>query len=116
MTTIVKIHRKGQMTLPTRLRALAGISEGDLVEAVFQRGKIIITPTLVIDRSKFPMADDEYTPEQRRIIDARLDKAAAEVKKGHVSPAFETIGEFTAALTADAKQLKQKIKRSTRRF
>ncbi len=27
MTSIVKIHRKGQMTLPTRLRSLAGIAE-----------------------------------------------------------------------------------------
>src|ERR1039457_4678834 len=84
MTTIVKIHRKGQMTLPTRLRSLAGISEGDLVQATYHRGKIVITPTMVIDRSKFPTADDEYTPEQRRIIDARLDKADAEIKKGHV--------------------------------
>ncbi len=43
MTTLVKIHRKGQMTLPTRLRSLAGIAEGDLVEAKYQRGKIVIT-------------------------------------------------------------------------
>ena len=38
-------------------------------------GKIVITPRLLIDRSQFPNADDEYTPAQRRIIDARLDKA-----------------------------------------
>jgi hypothetical protein len=74
------------MTLPTRLRALAGIAEGDLVEAAFHRGRIVITPKLPIDRSKFPTADDEYTPAQRRAIDARLNRAAAEVKKGHVSP------------------------------
>jgi len=30
----------------------------------------IVVP--VIDRSKFPTANDEYTPQQRRIIDARL--------------------------------------------
>ena len=114
MTAIVKIHRKGQMTLPTRLRSLAGIADGDLVEAAFQRGKIIITPKLAIDRSKFPAADDEYTPAQRRVIDARLDKAAAEIKKGHVSPAFETMAEFAAALKADARKLKGKTKRSAR--
>lgn len=115
MTTIVKIHRKGQMTLPSRLREMAGIAEGDLVRAAFQRGKIVITPTPVIDRSKFPSADDEYTPEQRRMIDTRLDKAEAEIKKGHVSPAFTTIEEFTAALKADARKLKAKTKRSPRR-
>lgn len=76
MTTIVKIHRKGQMTLPTKLRNLAGIAEGDLVEASFFRGKIVITPKVIIDRSQFPNADDEYTPAQRRYIDARLSKAS----------------------------------------
>jgi bifunctional DNA-binding transcriptional regulator/antitoxin component of YhaV-PrlF toxin-antitoxin module len=46
------------MTLPTKLRSLAGISEGDLVESAFQRGKIVITPKLVTDGSRFPKADD----------------------------------------------------------
>jgi AbrB family looped-hinge helix DNA binding protein len=69
MSALVKIHRKGQMTLPTRLRSRAGISEGDLVEAAFHRGKIVLTPKVVLDRSKFPNADDEYTPAQRRAID-----------------------------------------------
>ena len=40
------------------------------------------------------------------IIDARLDKAAAEIKKGHVSPAFATIEEFATAIKADARKLK----------
>lgn len=33
-----------------------------------QRGKIVLTPKLVIDRSKFPNADDEYTPARRRTL------------------------------------------------
>ena len=87
MSTLVKIHRKGQMTLPSRLRSAIGITEGDLVETSVQGGKIVLTPKLVIDRSKFPTASDEYTPAQRRIIDARL----AEARKGR------TYGPFTAA-------------------
>ena len=108
MTTIVKIHRKGQMTLPTRLRSLAGIGEGDLVQASFQRGKIVITPTLVIDRSKFPTADDEYTPEQRRIIDARLDKAEKGTRHGPFASADETIAHMKEQLKkrAAGKKLK----------
>src|SRR5437773_7304476 len=98
MTTLVKIHRKGQMTLPSRLRSAVGIVEGDLVEAKLQRGKIIITPKLIIDRSKFPAADDEYTPAQRRIIDARLAKADADIKAGRVSNAFSDHGESIADL------------------
>jgi len=100
MTAIVKIHRKGQMTLPSRMREIAGIREGDLVRAAFQRGKIVITPTLVIDRSKFPTADDEYTPEQRRIIDARLDKA----EKGPSYGPFNTADEMIAHTKAELRK------------
>src|SRR5439155_15059550 len=96
MTSLVKTQRKGQVTLPSRLRAALGVGEGDLVEASVHRGKIVLTP-------KFPNADDEYTPEDRRMIDGRLAKAMAEVKKGNVSPAFATIAELAAALRADAK-------------
>ena len=91
MTAIVKIHRKGQMTLPTKLRRLAGISEGDLVQASFQRGKIVITPAVVIDRSQFPNADDDYTPAQRRAIDARLAES-------------EEAGEMIAHMKAELKK------------
>ena len=35
------------MTLPTRLRSQVGISEGDLVEAAFHRGKIVLTPKVL---------------------------------------------------------------------
>ena len=115
MTTLVKIQRKGQMTLPSRLRSAIGIAEGDLIEATVQRGKIVLTPKVVIDRSKFPNADNEYTPAQRRAIDAQLAKSLEDVKKGRVSPAFETIADFAASLKADAKKLKPKTKRSARR-
>jgi len=115
MTTIVKIHRKGQMTLPTKMRRLAGIGEGDLVQASFQRGKIVLTPTLVIDRSKFPNADDEYTPKQRRLIDAELAEGLADIKAGRVSKAFSDHGEFIADLHKATRTLSgKKIKHSLR--
>ena len=98
MSTIVKIHRKGQMTLPSRLRAALGVGEGDLVEAKVKGGKIVLTPTLVIDRSKFPTADDEYTPAQRKVIDARLAKADEDIKKGRLHGPFETHEELMAFL------------------
>jgi bifunctional DNA-binding transcriptional regulator/antitoxin component of YhaV-PrlF toxin-antitoxin module len=95
------------MTLPSRLRSALGVGEGDVVEPSAQRGKIVLTP-------KFPNVDDEYTPEHRRAVDGRLTKAMAEVKKGNVSPAFETIAEFAAALRADAKKLRAKSKDTAR--
>src|SRR5947209_4457913 len=90
MTTLVKIQRKGQMTLPSHLRAAIGVGEGDRLEATVQRGRIVLTPTVVIDRSKFQNADGEYTPAQRRVIDARLAEAEEDIKKGRVHGPFST--------------------------
>ena len=111
MTTLVKIHRKGQMTLPVKLRSLAGISEGDLVEAAFQRGKIVITPKLVIDRSGFPTADEEYTPAQRRIIDARLAKSDDDITHGRIYGPFNTAEEMSASVEANIRKLRAVKKR-----
>jgi bifunctional DNA-binding transcriptional regulator/antitoxin component of YhaV-PrlF toxin-antitoxin module len=104
MASLVRIHRKRQMTLPTRLRAQAGISEGDLVEAAFHRGKIVLTPTLAIDRSKFTNADDKYTPEQRRIIDARLAESEEDLKQGRTFGPFNTAEEMITSMKAQLRK------------
>jgi AbrB family looped-hinge helix DNA binding protein len=112
MTTLVKIHRKGQMTLPSSFRAAMGVGEGSLVELSLKNGKTVITPKVVIDRSQFPNADDEYTPAQRRIIDARMVKADADIRAGRVARAFSDHGEFIAALHKEAaKPSTRKTKR-----
>jgi len=90
MTALVKIQLKGQVTLPTRMRSALGVAEGDLVEASVQRGRIVLTPKVVLDRSQFPTADDEYTPAQRRAINARLAKGLADVKAGRLHGPFRT--------------------------
>ena len=104
MSTIVRVQHKGQVTIPTRLRMLAGIAAGDLVEATFDGGKIILTPQQETDRSKLPNADEEYTPAQRRIIDARLDKGLADIKKGRTLGPFDTAGEIVASMKRELKK------------
>jgi bifunctional DNA-binding transcriptional regulator/antitoxin component of YhaV-PrlF toxin-antitoxin module len=104
MATLVKIHHNGQLTLPMRLRTQAGILEGDLVEAAFHRGKIVLSPTLAIDRSKFSNADDDYTPEQRRVIDARLAESAEELKRGRTFGPFKTAEEMIASMKAQLRR------------
>jgi len=105
MNTTGKIQNKGQVTIPTAVRRQAGLAKGDLVNFAFQRGRIVMTPKLVIDRSRFPIADGEYTPAQRRAIDARLAKADADIKAGRLSKAFSDHGEFIAALHDEAARL-----------
>jgi AbrB family looped-hinge helix DNA binding protein len=104
MTTLVRIHRKGQMTLPSRLRSAIGLAEGDLVEATVHRGKIVLTPKLVIDRSKFPNADDEYTPAQRRVIDTRLDESEEDLEKGRTAGPFNSAVEMIAHMKSELKK------------
>ena len=54
----------------------------------------VIVPQMVIDRSKFPNADEEYTPAQRRVVDASL----AEAEKGPYHGPFKNGTEVAAFL------------------
>ena len=58
----------------------------------------MITPKVVIDPSQFPNADDEYTPAQRKIIDAEIAEGLADIKAGRVSKAFADPADFVADL------------------
>lgn len=109
MSTTTKIQHKGQVTIPTHLRQQAGLNKGDLVEFAFQGGKIVITPMLVIDRSKFPNADNEYTPDQRRVIDARLAEADEDIKAGRVH-SFASAKDASAFIETSALKTKGKAK------
>jgi AbrB family looped-hinge helix DNA binding protein len=115
MNTTGKIQNKGQVTIPTAVRRQAGLSKGDLVNFAFQGGKIVMTPRLVIDRSRFPSADDEYTAAQRKTVDAQLAKGLADIKAGRVSRAFGNHEELIADLrkatkTPDAKKTKRPVR------
>ena len=103
MNSTARIQHKGQVTIPTRLRNQVGLSKGDLVEFSLQRGKIVITPKLLIDRSQFPNADDEYTPAQRKIIDARLAEGLADIQAGRTFGPFPGAGEMIAHMKTRLK-------------
>jgi AbrB family looped-hinge helix DNA binding protein len=113
MNTTGKIQNKGQVTIPTSVRRQAGLSKGDLVTFAFQRGKIVITPRLMIDRSKVS-TDDDYTPEQKRIIDARLAEGLADIKAGRTFGPFDTIDEMIAHMKRGLRKnaAKRKVTRS----
>jgi len=44
MTTLVRIQRKGQMTLPSSFREAMGVGEGSLVELSLKNGKTVSRP------------------------------------------------------------------------
>ena len=75
-------------------------------------GKIVLTPKLVIDRSRFPTADEEYTPAQRRIIDARLAKSDEDIKHDRTYGPFNTAEEMAASIEANIRKLRAAKKRA----
>ena len=78
MTVTVK-NNTSSLVVPPSVRRRAGIKVGDRLEFKVSGGIINIIP-------KLPSADDEYTPAQRRAIDAQLKEAA----KGPYHGPFET--------------------------
>jgi AbrB family looped-hinge helix DNA binding protein len=104
MPSVVKIQKNGQVTIPARLRTQAAIADGDLIEAAFSRGKIILTPIAVNDRSEFPTASGEYTPEQRRIIDAGIAQGLEDFKKGRSHGPFASAKAASAYIERIARQ------------
>ncbi len=115
MNTTARIQHEGQVTIPTSVRRQAGLAQGDLVNFAFQRGKIVITPKLVIDRSKFPIADNEYTPDQRKIVHARLAEGLADIKAGRTYGPFKSADEMIGHMKAPLKKRTAAKKVSTSR-
>jgi len=98
------------MTIPSTVRAAVGLADGDLVDVRAIGNKIVITPQLAIDRSRFPTADDEYTPEERRAIDASL----AESEKGRYYGPFQSGAEIAAFLKKRLRSAKASKSKQSR--
>jgi bifunctional DNA-binding transcriptional regulator/antitoxin component of YhaV-PrlF toxin-antitoxin module len=90
----VTVKSKDELVVPRAVQRRAGIKAGQRVRFKVSGGIISIIPDL-------PAADDEYTPAQRRVIDARL----AEARKGPYYGPFETADE---AITFLRKELRNR--------
>lgn len=53
---------------------------------------------------QFPNADSEYTPAQRRFVDARLDESEEDLKKGRIFGPFHTAEDMIAHMKGQLKQ------------
>ena len=97
------ITLKEKLVVPPSVQRQAHLKAGTQLEFKATPGIITIT-------GKPPVAVNEYTPEQRRIIDARLALADEDVKKGRVYGPF-TAKEATGFLRAELKARAKKPKR-----
>ena len=94
MTTILKMAGKGQVTIPSRLRAEVGIAGRGLLKASARRGSILLTPVT---------AGAEYTTQQRRAIDARLALSEEDIKAGRTYGPFDSVQEMVASMKRELK-------------
>jgi bifunctional DNA-binding transcriptional regulator/antitoxin component of YhaV-PrlF toxin-antitoxin module len=108
MTMTVALKNKKPVVVPEAALRRAGFKRGQELEMKASGGVITIL-------AKLPTADDEYTPEQRRIVNAQLAKGLADIRAGRVRGPFATHKEFIDSLHEEAKRLgSKKAKRPTR--
>jgi bifunctional DNA-binding transcriptional regulator/antitoxin component of YhaV-PrlF toxin-antitoxin module len=88
---------KSELVVPRSVQRRAGLKSGQKVEFKVSGGVIHIVP-------KLPVADDEYTPAQRRIIDARLRQA----RKGPYYGPFATVDEAIAFVRKEVRKRKRR--------
>ena len=81
---IVKVQKRGQITLPVRLRLKAGIAEGDALEAKLERGKITLSPAAAFDR--------------------QVAESLEDYRKGRFYGPFDTHEAFTVSIKANLKK------------
>ena len=104
----ITLKKKARLVVPPSIQRKARLRAGDQVE-------FKATPGMITIVSKPPAAppstDDEYTPEQRRIIEAQIAEGLEDIRKGRVSPRFDTVEEMLASMKAGRKSSRrQKIR------
>lgn len=107
MTVAIKNDNKTPLVVPPALRRKAGFKSGQELEIKASGGVITILP-------KLPAGDDEYTPEERRIIDARLAEGLADIKAGRTFGPFDSADEMIAHMKAQLAKKRTTAKKAKR--
>ena len=102
----ITVDEKTLRIFPPSIRRQVGFKTGDQLEVRASGGIVSFIP-------KLPTADDEYTPEQRRIIDAQIAEGLTDVKRGRMHGPFETHKEMIQFL--HGRVTKAARKRSVRK-
>jgi len=81
MTSIVKLQKKGKLTIPNRLRKHIGLAEGDYIQVASRGDKIILELAKVVTHT----AAKELTPAQKRKLDERFERVVKERKRSKIT-------------------------------
>ena len=82
--SLVAVKNKYQIVIPAKVRKEAGIKVGDLLEAKFERGKVVFIPKSVIDRE--------------------IAEGLEDIQKGRFIGPFSSAKEALKALRAKARK------------
>ena len=77
MTTLSRVTRHGQITLPATVRKELDIQEGDLVEIEVVDDRAVVTPKKLVDKSQAYFWTEEW---QKGEAEAEADIRAGRVK------------------------------------
>lgn len=89
----ITLKAKAPLVVPPSVQRKARLKAGDQVEFKATPGKITI-----VSKPSVAAADDEYTPAQRRIIEAQLAEGLEDIKKGRTYGPFNTVEEMIASI------------------
>ena len=108
----ITLKAKAPLVVPPSVQRKARLKAGDQVEFKATRGKI----TIVSKPAAAPRATgDEYTPEQRRIIEAQLAEGLEDIKAGRTYGPFNTVEEMIASIEGNIRRSRPAKKRKRRR-
>jgi len=93
----VAVKNKPPVIVPPAALRSAGFKRGQVLEFRAAGGVITIVP-------KPSSAGDEYTPEQRRIVDAELAKGLADIRAGRTYGPFKSADEMIVHMKAQVKK------------
>jgi len=65
MSTLVKVTRNGQITIPAEVRRQLGIEEGDYIEVTLKEGLIVMSPAHLVDRTQAYFWTQRWQDEER---------------------------------------------------
>jgi antitoxin MazE len=92
LTSLTKVTRHGQVTLPAAVRRAVNVEEGDYVEVRVEGDAVILTPKKLIDKSQAYFWTVEWQAAER--------EASADIAAGRVH-GFENVEELIASLEGE---------------
>jgi AbrB family looped-hinge helix DNA binding protein len=98
----VTVKGKDTIVIPPSIRKRLGIKSGDKLE-------IAASGNVMTIRQK-PDDDDDYTPAQRKVVDAEIAKGVADIRSGRFYGPFDSTREMMASIESEIKK-----RRSARR-